>query len=141
MIGPFSFTANFVSDVLVFTFCTTTVLRIRIPIQVHGAYIRYGFSEICAHVRSDLCYLISLRHWYRSGAVTNRFLSLQKRPIYLHTCAPCSELPCHARTTGLHEHYIFSKISEKTDDVQIREAAFFFSGPATKERVKGKVGR
>ena len=37
-----------------------------------------GNSEVCAHVRSNLCYLICLRQLIRSRAATNRIFSLQK---------------------------------------------------------------
>ena len=49
-----------------------------------------GNSEIGAHVRSDLCYLICLRHLIKPSSVTNRIFFL---PIFLHTCATYSELP------------------------------------------------
>ena len=51
-----------------------------------------GKSEIGAHhVRSNLCYLICLRHLIRSRAVTDLFSP--KRSIFLHACATRSELP------------------------------------------------
>ena len=34
--------------------------------MLHGTYIRYGNSEIDAHVRSNLCYLTCSRHLIRS---------------------------------------------------------------------------
>ena len=37
-----------------------------------------GISEIDAHVRSDLCYKICLRHLIRSGAVTNEIFFPRK---------------------------------------------------------------
>ena len=53
-----------------------------------------SWSEINAHVRSDIGYLICLRHLFRSRAVTNLiFFLLFKMTISLHTCATSSELP------------------------------------------------
>ena len=50
-----------------------------------------GNSEyIHALVRSNFCYLIFLRHFIRSKAVTNRIL--------IHRRASCSELPSNAST-------------------------------------------
>ena len=37
---------------------------------------RTGNSEIGAHVRSNLCYWICLRHWIRLRAATNRVFFL-----------------------------------------------------------------
>ena len=76
-----------------------------------------GNSEIDAHARTYLCYIICLRHLIRSGAAKNRYLSHQKRlsrnkfricdcsrtkkmiekqfklPISFHVCASISGLP------------------------------------------------
>ena len=49
-----------------------------------------GNSEISAHVRSNLCYFICLRHSIRS-----------KRPIFLHACAICSELQSNTSTMDM----------------------------------------
>ena len=49
------------------------------------------------HVRSNLCYLIWLRHLLRT--VTNRIFSPNKL-IFLHACATCSELPSNISTMG-----------------------------------------
>ena len=38
-----------------------------------------------AHMWSNLCYFICLRHLIRTKAVTNRFFSAQ-RPIFLDAC-------------------------------------------------------
>ena len=51
-----------------------------------------GISEMGAHVRSNLCYFICLRHEIRSRAVTNLSYFSPKRPIFLHACATCFEL-------------------------------------------------
>ena len=56
-----------------------------------------GSSEIGAHVRSNLCDLICLRHLIKTRAVTNRIFS-PKRFISLHACAICFELPSHIST-------------------------------------------
>ena len=42
-----------------------------------------GNSEIGAHVRTNICYLICQRHLIRSRAVTNRIFFSSKRPIFL----------------------------------------------------------
>ena len=49
----------------------------------------YGSLEIDEYVRSQLYYLICLRHLIRSIAVTNRIFC---SPIFLQTCATSSEL-------------------------------------------------
>ena len=48
-----------------------------------------SYSKIGAQVRSNLQYLISLRHSTRSRAVTGQTFS----PIFLDACATCSTLP------------------------------------------------
>ena len=50
-------------------------------------HILDGNSEIVAHVKSNLCSLICLRHLIRSRAVTNRIFSP-------NVCVTCPELPC-----------------------------------------------
>ena len=55
-----------------------------------------GNSEIDAHVGSNLCYLICLRHSIRSKAVTNRIFLFEK--TYFHACAACIELPSNIST-------------------------------------------
>ena len=57
------------------------------------ALILDGNAEIVVHARSNLCYLICLRHLIRSKAGTNWiFSSSPNRPIFLHACATCSSL-------------------------------------------------
>ena len=46
-----------------------------------------------AHGRSDLGYLTCLGHLFGSRAVT-----IMKRPIFLHACTKCSELPSYIDT-------------------------------------------
>ena len=61
-----------------------------------------GSSNKCAQLWSDLGYLICLRQLIRSRAIT--YLTFfQKRAIFLHTCAACSELPSNIRTMGKDE--------------------------------------
>ena len=56
-----------------------------------------GNSEIGAQVRSNLYYLICLRRLNSSGQSQIGFFSL-KRPIFLHACTTCSELPSNIST-------------------------------------------
>ena len=51
-----------------------------------------GNSEIGGQVRSNLCYLICLRHLIRSEQSHIGFL-FRKKDTDLHDCAACSELP------------------------------------------------
>ena len=44
--------------------------------------ILYGNSEICAHVRSNLFYLICISHFLSSRAVTNRIVLPQKKFVF-----------------------------------------------------------
>ena len=53
-----------------------------------------GTKEICAYLRSNLCYLNSLRHLIRSREVTY--------PVFLHACATCSELPSNIGKYGFY---------------------------------------
>ena len=52
--------------------------------------ISNGNSEIGAHVRSNLRFMICLRHWIRSRAVGVFFSP--KRSIFSLACATCNEL-------------------------------------------------
>ena len=52
-----------------------------------------GNLETGAQIRSNVCYLICLRHLIRSRAVTNRVYLTPKEPIFL-----CSELPSDIST-------------------------------------------
>ena len=52
----------------------------------------YGSSKISAHVKSNLCYLICLRHLVRSRALTNRIFFPKINLFSFHACATCSEL-------------------------------------------------
>ena len=75
-------------------------------------FIWDGNSEIGAHFRSILCYLICLRHLIWSRAVTNRGFFSPKSPIFLHAWATCSNLPsntsvmCNTNRV-LHLFFIF----------------------------------
>ena len=53
-----------------------------------------GNFELAAHVRSNLCYLICLRHLIRSKAVKNRIVFLRKK---LHAYE-CTEVPSNIST-------------------------------------------
>ena len=53
---------------------------------------KYGNSELGAHVRSNLSYLICLTHLIRSRAAINWILS-PNRHIFLNACATFSGLP------------------------------------------------
>ena len=67
-----------------------------------------GNSEIGAHIRCTLFYLISFMHLVGSKAVTfmavtDRFYS-PNRPSFLHACATCSELPSNTMCMNRIEH-------------------------------------
>ena len=53
-----------------------------------------GNSEIGAYVRSNLCYLMSLKQSQITFVLT-------KKPIVLHACATCSELQSNLGTISL----------------------------------------
>ena len=57
-----------------------------------------GNSAIGAHVRSNFCYLICLRHALTQRAVKNRFFFSSIRAIFLHPCATYPELPTNTST-------------------------------------------
>ena len=59
-----------------------------------------GNSEIIAHVRSNLFYLICIRHLIRSICKKSEFFSL-KRSFFLQACSTCSKLPSNIRTMGI----------------------------------------
>ena len=60
--------------------------------QVHGTYILDGNSEMGPHVRRNICYVISL------GREQSQIEIAPERPIFLHACATCSELPSNIST-------------------------------------------
>ena len=70
-------------------------------------HILDGNSEMGVRVRNNLYYLICLRHLITSRAVTNRNFSSPKRPIILHGCATCFELPTNISTM----HYVSLGVS------------------------------
>ena len=82
-------------------------------------HILDGKSVVCAHGRSNLCYLISLRHSIRTKAVTNRIFLAPKKPIYHNACATCSALPCDIstmmQTQTIHIHSAQSQFEEGHD--------------------------
>ena len=65
--------------------------------ETQGTHILDGTSEIGAHVRSNLCYLIGLRHLISSRNVT---IPILFGLIFLHACATCSELPFNIGNIG-----------------------------------------
>ena len=56
-----------------------------------------GNSETGAHVSCGFGYLFCLRHLFKSSAAKNQ-LYFKKRLNFLHTCAPCFELPSYTST-------------------------------------------
>ena len=60
-------------------------------------YQMVTLTQLGSCIRSNLCYLICYGHLIRSRAVTNR-ISFQKRPIFVHAFATCSELPSNQST-------------------------------------------
>ena len=62
-----------------------------------------GNSERGAHVNSNICYLICLRHLNRSRAVTNRIFSEKK--LFFQTCASYYESPSNICTICLLMHF------------------------------------
>ena len=57
-------------------------------------FILDGNSEIGVHVRSNICFFDLCKAFDKIEIV---FLS-PKRPIFLHACETCSELPCNIST-------------------------------------------
>ena len=71
----------------------------------HGTNILDCKSDIGAHVKSNLCYLISLRHLIRSRTVRKSF-------FFLHSCTKCAEVPAYISTMGCHGVQLISDIPE-----------------------------
>ena len=63
------------------------------------ALILESNSDIGAHISSNLCYLIWLRHSIKSMAVTNRMCFSEN--AYFHSSATCSELPSNISTMNV----------------------------------------
>ena len=61
----------------------------------HGTYVLIldGNSEIGAHVRSNLCHLIWIRHLISSGVVLKGYFFYPKILFFFHAYATCYELP------------------------------------------------
>ena len=78
-----------------------------------------GNSDIGAHVRSNLCYMIFVRHFIRSRAIINAIFFYLNH-FFLHARAICSELPSDLRTmvgeetcsSDFHEQRILHRITE-----------------------------
>ena len=66
-----------------------------------------GCSEIGAHLSRKIGNLFCIRHLIRSRAVTPRIL-FPKRPIFLHSCATCSELPATS-TIYMSRGFLYGK--------------------------------
>ena len=77
-------------------------------------FILDGNFTIGAHVRSNLSYLICLGRLIRPRLVS-RWMFSPKRTIFLHACAPCSELPSYI--ISIHQTCII-----------IKKFVFFFLG-------------
>ena len=68
-----------------------------------------GNSEINAHVRSNPCYLICIRHLIHSSQKSDFFFS--KKQVSLHRCATYSELPSNTSIHDDSDEYISNYIS------------------------------
>ena len=102
--------------------CSVSKWRRKIQVLLgvtHGAtmytYIRYGNSEICAHIRNNLCYLICLRPLIRSSTEKNQMFFYPEGPILqiLHACSTYSELPSNVSTMGGTEYDLSTYIKYK----------------------------
>jgi len=60
-----------------------------------------GNSEMGAHVRSNLCYLISFRHLIR----LREYVFIRKGFFFVHTCTVCSEFPSNFSTMVSFENW------------------------------------
>ena len=103
-----------------------------------------GNSEIEAHVRSNSCYLIYLRHWIRSRAVQKLIFFINE----LHACAICSELPFNIKYqlrisfyrqmftwkkfTTLDSWYLYQMLTQKMMCTCQRKKVFF-----EEEKIRG----
>ena len=61
-------------------------------------YIRYGSSEIDAHVWNDIGNLVCLRHFFNRQQLKRTFFYFLNTPVILYTCATSSGLPSYIRT-------------------------------------------
>ena len=78
-----------------------------------------GISEIGAHVRSNLCYLVCVRidtgyliylsHFFRSRAVTNQIFFFFLKKTFFHICAKCSALLSHINTMDVYVYTLGEK--------------------------------
>ena len=68
--------------------------------------ILYGNSLRGAHVRRNICYLTCTRHLITSRAVSQIGDFYPKRPIFLHACATCNELPSNISNMILELYWI-----------------------------------
>ena len=81
--------------------CNVKNIVISIPNPI--VLIQDGHSEIYEPVRSNLCYLICLRHWIRPDESDHKadVFFYPKRPIFLHACASFSGLPSNTSTRSV----------------------------------------
>ena len=91
-----------------------------------------GNSEIGAHVKNNICCLIFLMHLIRSRAVTNRIFFSPIRPIFLHACTKCSELPSYISTMDrismLKKNKVFCKGIPVQMNVIIEQLSYIIRG-------------
>ena len=78
----------------------------------HGTYILDGNSEIGAHVRRNICYLICSRHLIKSRAVTNQKKNLLQKGLFLYAYATCSELSSYLSTILINIGYTCLQLDE-----------------------------
>ena len=77
---------------------------VSLQFKISPWYLYYHSNlEIGAHVESNPCYLICLRHLIWSRAVSNRIFFSPQRPIYLLACATYSELPSNVSTIKISD--------------------------------------
>ena len=83
---------SIIKNLFIFNYFEIKMLPVKLFPMVLILYGNWGND---AHVRSNLYYLICLRHLIRSRAVTNRIFPPPKRPIFLHACARSPVLSYH----------------------------------------------
>ena len=82
-------------------------------------------SETGVHVQNNLSYLICLRYLIRSRAATNQVFFL-KRPIFLHKCTTCYELPASINTMQKTKKICISPLGPRgthfnPDDIRLKK--------------------
>ena len=66
----------------------------------NSMYLYDMVTQIDAHVRNNLCYLICIMHLVSLGAVENRFFKYPQKLLFFHPCAMCPVIPSHKSTMG-----------------------------------------